>query len=600
MIDRKGVASLVLEAKIRPMNSLQIISRDQSAALEKWVLNHRAGLLVAMLGLLHLAYVQGLETVVGRGLMMGHFGLFLVWQPFVRAEARLAWGGGLALLVFPLVALWFMSNWMLVVWMTLLAGLIGGRVFFFSERTPRIFYLLALSYVIGMLLLAAVPVTLPSRVDLGAGLVLLAHFGLPVLLLLMSLIPLRTASDVGEDAIDLAFSMFVMLLLAVLVLGAVTLTLLTQGSYLQSLATTLFAVAGMLLFASWVWNPKAGFTGLGALVSRYMLSVGLPLEQWLHSVAELSVEEKDPEAFLVRATEQISSRLPWVVGGRWQTAERTGSFGQREGVETRFSRKDLTLWLNTRNALTPSLVWHFNLVTELIEQFYRAKVKEREMREFAYLRAIHETGARLTHDMKNLLQSLNSMMFAAKETHPDGSVALGAMIQRQMPLIIQRLQTTVDKLSAPGKNGMEQGDGDHVDALVWWMNATARYLHRGVEFLPPEGGNAHTLDESLFSSALENLLQNALSKKAQNQSIEITAMLWEEGGRWCMSVTDTGPLMQEDLSRDIGRRPVASENGLGIGLYQLARSAALARYRLSLEENRTGCVRFSLLPDGEQ
>lgn len=585
-----------MAARIGTMKPLQLVSQEQAAALERWVSHHRAGLLAAMLGLLHLAYLQGLETPVGYVLMMGHFGLFLVWQPFVRAEARLHWGSGVVVLALPLLAFWLLGGWLLVVWMTLLAGLVGGRVFFFSERSPRIFYLLALVYVIGMLLLGAVPATLPSQVNVGAGLSFLARFGLPILLIVMPLIPLRTSRDVGEDAIDLAFSMFVMLLLAVLVLGALTLTLLSRGSYLQSLLNTLFAVAGMLIFASWVWNPKAGFTGLNALVSRYMLTVGLPLEQWLHEVAELSVEEKDPEIFLARATQGISARLPWVAGGRWETPGRSGSFGVQEGVETRFSRNELTLWLNTWNALTPSLIWHFNLVTELIEQFYRAKVKERELRELAYLRAIHETGARLTHDMKNLLQSLNSMMFAAKESRPDGNGALGSLIQRQMPLIIQRLQTTVEKLSAPAKNSPDQSGQENMDTREWWHDVSVRYQRPGVEFLPLTGFGEEVLHEGLFSGALENLLQNALSKKLERPEVTIIAELIGRQGRWHLSVTDTGPALAEPLALDIGRRPVTSENGLGIGLFQLARSATLAGYQLVLEENRSGCVRFVLSP----
>jgi hypothetical protein len=42
------------------------------------------------------------------------------------------------------------------------------------------------------------------------------------------------------------------------------------------------------------------------------------------------------------------------------------------------------------------------------------------------------------------------------------------------------------------------------------------------------------------------------------------------------------------------RAPVSSRGGLGIGLYQAARQAEAAGYRLSLESNRDGDVCFAL------
>jgi hypothetical protein len=44
------------------------------------------------------------------------------------------------------------------------------------------------------------------------------------------------------------------------------------------------------------------------------------------------------------------------------------------------------------------------------------------------------------------------------------------------------------------------------------------------------------------------------------------------------------------------KEPVASEDGLGIGLYQAARQADSQGYRLALAENRSGRVVFTLSP----
>lgn len=61
----------------------------------------------------------------------------------------------------------------------------------------------------------------------------------------------------------------------------------------------------------------------------------------------------------------------------------------------------------------------------------------------SYLRAVHETGARLTHDVKNLLQSLSNLCFMAQASDDNGK-AFNQQIQRQLPQITQRLQQTLE------------------------------------------------------------------------------------------------------------------------------------------------------------
>ena len=43
-----------------------------------------------MLLLLHLSAMRGVEDFWARGLMLAHFGLFVLWQPFMRGERRLS------------------------------------------------------------------------------------------------------------------------------------------------------------------------------------------------------------------------------------------------------------------------------------------------------------------------------------------------------------------------------------------------------------------------------------------------------------------------------------------------------------------------------
>jgi C4-dicarboxylate-specific signal transduction histidine kinase len=61
-----------------------------------------------------------------------------------------------------------------------------------------------------------------------------------------------------------------------------------------------------------------------------------------------------------------------------------------------------------------------------------------------------------------------------------------------------------------------------------------------------------------------------------------------------LCVCDDGSAVSDAVLGDLLQAPVASENGLGIGLYQAARQAASNGYRLVLASNRPGQVCFEL------
>ncbi|MBM3342240.1 MAG: sensor histidine kinase, partial [Betaproteobacteria bacterium] len=95
------------------------------------------------------------------------------------------------------------------------------------------------------------------------------------------------------------------------------------------------------------------------------------------------------------------------------------------------------------------MLLHVRLLAQMIGHFYAAKQREQQQRRNAYTQAIHETGSRLTHDVKNLLQSLQALCSAAQDSPPSQSGELVALMQRQLPQIAQRLNATMDKLRTP-------------------------------------------------------------------------------------------------------------------------------------------------------
>jgi signal transduction histidine kinase len=540
--------------------------------------------LALMLLALHAAVVLDAEPAVMRAFLLAHYGLFLLWQPLVRSEARIE--PRLALPVFAMAALLVLvdSSWVMALWLAILAGLMGAAATSQNERGQRLAYLFALAYLLGLLLAWVLPhslgdTSLPDALQVGV------RYGLPLLPLLILFLP--TSRQRGASStLDFIYGLMLSLLIMVMALGAFAVVAVSKVSYAWALVQTLLGMAGLLLVLSWLWNPRAGFAGLGQVTSRYLLSVGLPFEGWAQRLATLAERERDPESFVRDALADLHE-LTWIRGGHWQAARGEGQFGEpaEHNLSHAFHGLSLT-WQSTR-PLTPALALHVRLLSQLLGYFYAAKVREQTLREQAYSQAIHDTGARLTHDVKNILQSMKTLLAAADTSTPEDSERLMALMKRQLPQLAARLSQTVDKLKQPAEM-----DVAHIPAQVWWAALQTRYEHDDVQFFA-DALDDTPLPQDLFDSVVDNLLTNALRKRQSEPavSVEVRLVLHPLA---CLKVTDSGTAAPEHVARNLFMSPVASDFGLGVGLYQAARQAARSGYRLELPDNQSGRVTFRL------
>lgn len=551
------------------------------------LVRRQRGLLVLLLAVLHFSLLAGPGRGFGMVWWLVDVGLFMLWQPFVHAERRLGFSSLSSFLLILAAGIWGYGDWLLLLWTAFVAALVGGRVLFVSHRATRIFYLLAFAYLLVAVLFHLVPRVVPNPGAAGELLETLFVWGGPVLIAVMPLMPLT--STVGRKAVgpvDFVYSLFVFLLIAVLVLGSLAFMVIQGVGYVEALLGTLAVMGGMLLLLGWAWNPRPGFGGVGIFFSRYLLTVGLPFEEWLHRLTEIAEEVRDPGPFLDRALAQMRE-LPWVEGGEWHAGGDVGRFGARGAFEQEFEILSLRLVLFTRYRLSPALVWHFRLLTQLVAEYHVAKLRERELEQVGYLRAVYETGARLTHDVKNLLQSLNNLCYVAQSLEGERASEIQPLMQRQLPLIVQRLEQTLEKLRRPrGGGGALQG------AEAWWSAVRQRYEPEGVCFASDRCLSEAMVPAALFDSVIDNLLQNALEKRKREPGVEIRVQM-DEGGR-TLAVSDTGSPVSEDVAGGLFSAPVASEDGLGIGLYHAALQAAESGYMLRLVANVAGNVRFEL------
>ena len=539
-----------------------------------------------MLVLLHFAATSSVEGFWARGLMLAHFGLFILWQPFMRGEQRLTPAQAVAVVALSLGILFFLNGWLLALWVSVLAGIVGGKVFLFQAPWLRRFYLAVLLYLVALLLVWIVPnsfihVPLPREVQL------LAQYGLPVLFPVMIAIPAEVDSAETPQIIDFFYSTMIFLLLIVLVLGSFAFMTLAGLQYVEALSYSMLVIAGVLILLSLAWNPRAGFAGLSMYFSRYLLSVGLPFEQWLYFLAELSQLHAKPERFMREAGAGLA-RLPWVTGGFWRTAEESGEFGKVSKNSVEYTNREMHLRVFTRLSLSPSLTWHFHLLGQLLGEFYTAKQREQKLQQQTYVQAVYETGARMTHDVKNLLQSLNVLCAAAERDKSTDAGELSALMRRQLPAITQRLQQALEKLQRP------QSDSSHfVEAKAWWESLQHSYASRGVEFILETLKGPVLLPKDLFDSVGDNLLQNALRKRKLDESVAVRASFRCDDAIE-FSVCDSGAPVAAEVLKGLLRGPVPSADGFGIGLYQASRLAEISGFSLQLRDNEPGRVCFSL------
>lgn len=557
---------------------------------------------LGFLAALHLILVQGPSTELGRLLFLSHIGLGLLWQPFVHARRRLGFVGTSGVVLLTGISAYYLSWWLLACWVMVLCGVVGGKVFLFQARTERIFYLLGLGY----LATIAFTIILPKALaPLGlADPLLVAPLSLmaPGIFLFMAVLPAEREEHANRaEIVDYVYGVMVFLLLAVIALGSLSFALLVKQSYLESLVMTLALVAGVLLLLGYLWNPSSGFGGLGAAVVQHIVSLGLPLEDWVDSLAQASENETDPQRFLGAVCAQLPQRLPGVAGGEWHTPEGTGQFGESVGHPVRLAYGPLRLQLVARVKPSPALLWQYQLVTRLLAEFYLGKWRAEELQRLSYVEAIHDTGARLTHDVKNLLQSLDGLCAAAAaQEGTKQSGRFNELVRRQLPEISKRLRQTLVKLSAPG---MPEVRADTTSCLAsdWLDGLRARYAYDWLEFESENvSPDSQIADAGIFSSVAENLLQNLVEKRHQEPGLRGRVRLANCEGRPGLVVEDNGHAIPEAVASRLFNYGTRSESGFGIGLYQSARLATHAGYRLQLAENRQGCVRFSLLPQPDQ
>lgn len=544
-------------------------------------------IMALMLLSLHALLVLGDAYHLYSALFLCHYGFFLLWQPVMRQSNRLSWQAAFIITAGAGLAIFYINWWMVAFWIAGLFALIGGRVFANDSSKDRIPKVLAASYLLAILLLWVVPRLLTVDADLSAT-DFLVVYALPILPIIILFLSSKSKPKSQTPNIDFFYTLLIFLLTLITILGSFAIGEIWKVNYISLLMIVVFSLAGTLVAISWLWNPSATFSGLELLMSRYLLTLGLPFEQWINKIAHLFSSEDSADQFLRSAINEFNT-FDWVSGLSWDTGNSKGEMGEITSFTANFDFHQLQIKLYSRWQLNPAMYLHVQLLTQILGEFYEAKRREEIANQNTYMQSLYETGSRLTHDIKNILQSLGTLSSATQQLKDhDDETKLIALIKKQLPLLNQRLASTLNKLEQPSVKKTHL-----LQIASWWKNINQINMHNEVIFEAPDTLSKNYIDADVLDSIVDNLAQNALEKAKLETNVKIKVTLFNLPN-FCLEVSDTGSAIPLETAERLFKSHINSNAGLGVGLYHAAQQAKQAGYELSLIENRHGAVRFRL------
>jgi len=512
-------------------------------------------------------------------------GLFLLWQPIWNKDKKL---DSLKILLPSAVFLslaYFSPYEALILFGIMTLGILGSRIL--DTNSSRAYDLLAISILTVEISIGIVPkafehIIIPTLFSNIIESLLLA----PILIFFFS--AKLSHNNTIRHNIDALHGLLTSSLIASVLLGGIVINLLYGVDYIEGLLLTLFFVVIFTLGVSWFWNPSVGFSGLGVLWNRYSMSIGSPFETWINTLTTL-IEQTylTPSEYLQSACDNLTDN-EWLEGLDWVTRNHKITSGKTSPFKTVHSINDdshVDLYFKTDPGT--ALKQHTHLLIRMAHQFYIAKKNQDKIKHQEHFETIHHTGARLTHDIKNILQSIKtSLSIIHLEPDLEGNKAF-KLLDQNLTQISERLENTLDKLKMPQLNAQFR-----YDSLNKWLYQFTQGINEAKVNVSSSLKFNPSVPTELLDSVLNNLLSNALRKPEVTQIlINITA----DPELLFISFSDNGLKMSEKTSVNLFNKPVSSGEGMGIGLYQSAIMAQSFHFELDLINNEDGNVRFSLI-----
>jgi signal transduction histidine kinase len=486
----------------------------------------------------------------------------------------------------------FPNIWLISLWQLILIALMGGRTL--RKSRDRIINLLAILFLSVELFLINLPLLFAIEevtllYQFSPKILSILNYGLlsfPLMFLFIS----KTEPREYPDYVVFFNGLAVLMLIISIALGS--LVIVSHSSIIWPLA--IFKISSLilliLLILSLLWIAFAREDGVEQLWMQHLHIIGSAFELWLENITQpINHKTLTPQEFLHSGFEQLLT-LPWVSGIAWQSLYGEDMIGKPDRQEVIIEVQSIQVTIYSHKRISSNNYFQINILIKVLEHFHQAKRRQAAFAQQVHLQVIHETGAKLTHDIKNLLQSLHAITSVIENSPPNKFGETQRLLQGQMPHLTQRLKRTLDKLQKPTEFSYS-----HVPVNLWWSNLTARYRKSKIEFSSQIETDNRLIPEDLFDNLLENILQNALNKRKREPTLKISVLLIVNKRGLQLSVCDDGSAIPEKIAQQLFNEPVASRDGFGIGLYQAVKQLAHTGYQLNLGENVEGEVCFELV-----
>lgn len=512
-------------------------------------------------------------------------GIFLLWQPIWNKNQSAQQIKILLPSFLFLIMCYFYPFEALILFGILILGVFGSRIL--DKNTSRGFDLLAISIVIIEISIGIIPqafssISIPSSFASTIESLLL----IPITAFFFSTKIAKHNTE--QKNIDILHGLLSSSLVSLVLLGGIVINLLYSVDYIEGLLLTLFFVVIITLGVSWFWNPSVGFSGLGVLWNRYSMSIGSPFETWINTLTTLIEEDYlTPQEYLQSACDNLTEN-EWLDGLEWITNKHQISSGKHSEFKTTHSlNANCMVQLYFQADPGTALKQHTQLLIRMANQFYIAKKNQEKVRTQEHFETIHHTGARLTHDIKNILQSIKtSLSIIHLEPDIENNKPF-KLLDQNLTQISNRLENTLSKLKTPKLNTQLQ-----FISLNKWLYKFGNEINNSKVKINSKLSFNPSVPTELLDSVLNNLVSNALRKHDVTQ-VDIQVNADEE--LLFISVCDNGEVVNEATLKNLFRKPVSSGQGMGIGLYQSAIMANAFGFELDLINNEVGAVCFSLI-----
>ncbi len=512
-------------------------------------------------------------------------GLFLLWQPIWNKNLSAPILKTLLPSALFLILSFFSPYEALILFGMITLGVFGSRIL--DKNSSRGFDLLAISILTLEISIGIVPkafshIIIPPLFSTIIEGLLLA----PILFFFFS--NKLASQNSGRQNIDTLHGLLSSSLIALVLLGAIVINLLYGVDYIEGLLLTLFFVAIFTLGVSWFWNPSVGFSGLGVLWNRYSMSIGSPFETWINTLTTL-IEETylTPTEYLQSACDNLTEN-EWLDGLEWTTERHQISSGKHSDFKITHTISDTSfvdLYFTTNPGT--ALKQHTQLLIRMANQFYIAKKNQDKIKTQEHFETIHHTGARLTHDIKNILQSIKtSLSIIHLEPNLESNKPF-KLLDQNLTQISERLESTLNKLKVPQLNTQF-----NAMSLNKWLYRFSNEIVDSKIVINSKLKFNPSVPSELLDSVLNNLLSNALHKPEVSR---IVVQINADQDLLFISVCDDGDKVSDASANDLFNKPVSSGQGMGIGLYQSAIMANAFNFEFDLINNEDGEVCFSLI-----